>query len=380
MSAPLAKPLVLFDHGPLPGGTVFAAPRGLIRADTSAEVAPAFAAMRAAQAAGHWIAGFASYDLGYALADRLAGRMPVGRKMPLMLFGVFDGPQSVGEIVPGGPAALSDPVPVWDLSRYGRAFDRIKEYIAAGDIYQANLTFALTARYSGAPLDLYALLRSRQPAPHGAFVDLGGPVLLSRSPELFFSVDAGGRIEAKPMKGTAPRGVTAAEDAARIAWLQASEKNQAENLMIVDLMRNDIGRLARIGSVRVPDLYTVETYATLHQMTSRVVADLLPDVSLLDIFTALFPCGSITGAPKIRAMEVIAELEDSPRDAYCGSIGWIAPDGSMAFNVAIRTVTCHPDGSARLNVGGGIVHDSDLAEEYDEALLKSSYARLPRSN
>lgn len=158
--------------------------------------------------------------------------------------------------------------------------------------------------------------------------------------------------------------------------LENSEKNQAENLMITDLLRNDIGRIAQIGSVRVPKLFAVETYATVHQMTSDVVAQLVPDTTLSEIFAALFPCGSITGAPKIRAMEILDDLEGRARNAYCGAIGWIAPDGAMSLNVAIRTLACTPDGAVTLNVGGGIVYDSTAKSEYREALLKARFARL----
>ena len=219
-------------------------------------------------------------------------------------------------------------------------------------------------------------MRLKQSVPYGAFVDLGGPTLLSRSPELFFAIDEFGRIETRPMKGTAARRTTPEEDVAQIEWLQNSEKNQAENLMIVDLMRNDMSKLSEVGSVKVPDLFKVETYATLHQLTSRIVAQLLPDITLFDIFEALFPCGSITGAPKIRAMQILRSLEDDARGAYCGAIGWIAPTGEMQFNVAIRTVVCHDDGTAGLNVGGGVVYDSTSEDEYAEALLKSRYATI----
>ncbi len=366
---------VIFDGGPLPGGSAFVAPARMIRADTPQEVPAAFAALDEARAQGHWLAGYASYELGYVFSAKLRGLMPARGQMPLMHFGVFDAPRPAPAFADAA-AGLSRPEPLWSRARYDAAFAAVQDYIAAGDIYQANLTFPLRARYTGAPVALYARLRARQKAPFGAFADLGGPVLLSRSPELFFQIDQEGRIETRPMKGTAARGATAAEDAEQIAWLRGSEKNRAENLMIVDLMRNDISRLAQVGSVRVPELFTVETYETLHQMTSRIVARLLPGVTLAEIFAAVFPCGSITGAPKIRAMQIIAELEEKARGPYCGAIGWIAPSGAMQFNVAIRTVICHGDGEARLNVGGGIVYDSNAAEEYAEGLLKARYAVL----
>lgn len=367
---------VIFDEGPLPGGTAFVAPKRLITANSIAEVPAAFEAMEQARAQGFWLAGYATYELGYAFSSKLQGLMPEGRGLPLLSFGVFDGPvpPEPGHI--DAPASLSKPKPNWGQGRYDKAFATVKNYIAAGDIYQANLTFRLQGHYTGDPQALYAKLRRRQPAPHGVFVDLGGPTLLSRSPELFFRIDATGAIEAKPMKGTAARGATAKQDADQVTWLRNSEKNRAENLMIVDLMRNDISRISEIGSVEVPDLFTIETYETLHQMTSRIKARLLPNIGLHDIFAAMFPCGSITGAPKIRAMQVIHENETGARDAYCGSIGWIAPDASMSMNVAIRTLVCHQDGRADLNVGGGVVFDSEAREEYAEALLKAQFAIL----
>jgi len=367
---------VTFDTGPLHGGTTFTAPHRIIRADVPGEVPSAFAAMEQAKAEGFWLAGYASYELGYVFSPKLSDLIPTDMTTPLLHFGVFDAPMALQPQHSHAPAFLTKPEPIWDQVQYDAAFVRLKDYIAAGDIYQANLTFPLEARYSGTPLALYQKLREKQPVPYGAFVDLGGPVLLSRSPELFFAVDITGQIETKPMKGTAARGLTPTEDAANIEWLRTSEKNLAENLMIVDLMRNDISRLAEVGSVKVPDLFSIETYATLHQMTSRIVAQLLPGITLHDIFAALFPCGSITGAPKIRAMQIIRSLETQARHVYCGSIGWIAPNSTMQFNVAIRTLACHKNGTVHLNVGGGIVHDSTAKEEYAEAIMKSRYAIL----
>ncbi len=209
---------------------------------------------------------------------------------------------------------------------------------------------------------------------YGALVSLGDPVVLSRSPELFFQVDADGWIETHPMKGTTPRGNTPEEDEAQREFLRNDPKNQAENRMIVDLLRNDISLVSEVGSLDVPELFKVETYPTLHTMVSRVRAKLLPDLPIARTFAALFPCGSITGAPKIRAMEILRELEGTPRDAYCGAIGWIAPNGTMRFSVAIRTISLFPDGSAVYNVGGGVVFDSTAEEEYAECLLKARFA------
>ncbi len=366
---------VHFDNGPQGGGLTFANPIRVIQADTPDEVGPALLAMEQAQADGHWLAGAASYELGYLFSSKLRPLMPAERDVPLLQFGVFGAP-ATGRTITGDDATLSTPTAAWTLADYTTAFDQVKEYIGAGDIYQANLTFALHCKRTGSLDGLYGALLAKQSVPHGALVDLGGAALLSRSPELFFSIDANRNIKARPMKGTAPRGETAAKDEAMVNWLQHSEKNRAENLMIVDLLRNDMSRISEIGSVKVPALFAIETYATLHQMTSSITSKLVENTSLTDIFRALFPCGSITGAPKIRAMQIIDELETTPRGAYCGGIGWIAPNGAMTFNVAIRTLTCFENGDVRLNVGGGVVYDSDAEGEYAEALLKASYSNL----
>ncbi|WP_051588222.1 aminodeoxychorismate synthase component I [Actibacterium mucosum] len=327
-----------------------------------------------AQQAGKWLAGFASYELGYVLIPGLADLIPTRRDTPLLAFGVFDGPEARAPI--GGQGSLQALLPHWSATRYAHAFARLHDYIGAGDVYQANLTFPLSARYNGGPEGLYAALAATQPVDHAALADLGaGPVILSRSPELFFATDAQGRITTRPMKGTAPRGDTPVQDQAHRNALQRSEKDRAENLMIVDLLRNDVSRIAQVGSVEVPKLFDVETYATVHQMVSEVTAELLPGTDLPAILRALFPCGSITGAPKRRAMEIIRELEPDPRGIYCGTLGWMGPDGASCFNVAIRTLSLFDGGAARLNAGGGVVWDSTAAREYEEALWKTRFAR-----
>ncbi len=347
----------------------FDAPIEVIAAETAAQVPAAFERLAAAQSAGHWVAGYARYELGYALEPVLAELMPTGHG-PLMQFGVYATPTAAQIPQPGG--ALYDMVPVWARDEYAAAFDRIQNYISAGDIYQANLTFAIEGRYSGVPDGIYgALARSGQEA-FGALVELADRAFLSRSPELFFATDGAGNIKTRPMKGTAPRGETPEIDAQNRAFLAADAKNRAENLMIVDLLRNDLSRISQVGTVKVPELFTLETYETVHQMVSEVQGKLMPGVGLPEIFRAIFPCGSITGAPKIRAMQVIAELETAPRGIYCGTIGWAAPDGRSQFNVAIRTLEL-AHGRARLNVGGGIVHDSTAMAEYDEALWKARF-------
>ena len=363
------------DRGPAGRPARFAGPAAVIVARTLDAVPAALAALDRALADGAWVAGYASYELGYAFEPRLSPLLPAERRLPLLEFGVFDAPGAAEPAKPGG--AVGPFRPEWDFERYRAAFERVAEYIRAGDTYQTNLTFPLRGRWQGAPAALQALLAARQPVGNGALVSLPGATIVSRSPELFFALDGAGGIEARPMKGTAPRDPVPERDAAVRAALGGDVKNRAENLMIVDLLRNDIGRIARVGSVRVPELFAVETYATVHQMVSRVSGQLLAGTRLSAIFAALFPCGSVTGAPKLRAMQIIRELEPWPREAYCGAIGWAGPDGRARFNVAIRTLVLYPDGEAVLNVGGGVVADSTAAAEYEEALWKARFAELP---
>ena len=369
-----------FDNGPVcgegGGAAQFAEPLRMIRAACAQEVPDALAALDEARAEGYWVAGYASYELGYALEPRLSTRMPERRRLPLMQFGVYRAP-AVAEVPRwAGDAGFGEAVPRWDAARYAQAFDQVKALIGAGDIYQANLTFPIDVATWGSPEALYAALAQRQPVGHGVLIEQEGlPAILSRSPELFFRTTGEGVIETRPMKGTQPRSADPAEDARRRDFLQADEKNRAENLMIVDLLRNDISRVAETGSVHVPELFAIESYTTVHQMVSLVRARLAAGCGLAEIFAALYPCGSITGAPKIRAMEVLRDLEPWARDIYCGSIGWAAPDGRSEFNVAIRTVLLDGD-RATFNVGGGLVWDSTAASEYEEALWKARFAQV----
>lgn len=364
-----------FDHGPEGRAARFARPVSVIRADSMAEIGPAFAAIAEARAAGKWLAGMLSYELGYAFSAKLAPLMPEARDVPLMLFGVYDVPEApLPDVSPADQAPQFSPAVT--QADYLQAFARVQDYIAAGDVYQINLTFPLRARCDADPRALYARLKAAQPVGHGVLVEEEDFAILSRSPELFFAIDAEGRATVRPMKGTVARGATPEADAQAAEWLRASEKNRAENLMIVDLLRNDLSRISEVGSVKVPALYDIETYATVHQMTSTVTAQVRQGVDFEEICQALFPCGSITGAPKIRAMQIIHELEPDQRGVYCGSIGWLAPTGGMAFNVAIRSLTLR-QGEAVLNVGGGVVHDSEGVSEWAEALSKAAFVTAP---
>jgi para-aminobenzoate synthetase component 1 len=337
---------------------------------------PALAAAQAAHDAGKWLAGYFSYEAGYLLEPKLVPLLPEGRRAPLICLGVFDAP--LEQAVPQSGAATNGPIfdarASWSQEQYADRFARLHEHIRKGDCYQGNLTFPVHAQWSGDPLAAFDALTGRQPVKYGALISLGDPIVLSRSPELFFEIDTEGSIETHPMKGTAPRGATKAEDARLKAFLRNDEKNQAENRMIVDLLRNDISLISEVGTLEVPELFRIESYPTVHQMVSRVRAKLLPDLGIRQIFAALFPCGSITGAPKIRAMEILHDLEATPRDVYCGAIGWIAPGGTMRFSVAIRTISLFSSGEAVYNVGGGVVFDSTAEEEYQECLLKARFA------
>ena len=294
----------------------------------------------------------------------------------MLWFGLFAAPQALDPTaLDAAFAALAPPPPITGLSagcdRAGHTagIARVLDLIGAGDVYQVNLTFPIRFRYDGDPLALYAALRARQPVAHGGVVALEDGVVLSVSPELWVEVE-GGRATTRPMKGTSPRGSDpCADDLARKA-LAADPKQRAENLMIVDLLRNDLARISPPGAVRVPDLFTVETYPGFHAMTSTITARLAPGQGLRDRVAALFPCGSVVGAPKIRAGEIIRALEAEPRGFYTGALGVVAPGGDMAFNVAIRTALLTSGGEGRYGVGGGIVADSDPGAEYDEACLK----------
>ncbi len=352
-------------------------PVNVVSCDCPDSVADALRDIEQATARGLHAAGFLSYELGYVLEPRLSARLPAGRDVPLLWFGLFEPPQ----LFPGGVmdqvfGALAPPPPVTHLTAlHDRAehtgkVRRVLELIRAGDIYQANLTFPIRFRFAGDPLALYAALRVRQPVAHGAVVAFGDQMLLSVSPELFVEV-SGGRATARPMKGTTARGADPSADLAASRALAADPKQRAENLMIVDLLRNDLARISVPGTVRTPALFAVESYPTFHALTSTIRADLRADVGLAERIGALFPCGSIVGAPKIRAGEVIRELEAEPRGAYTGAIGVIEPGGDMALNVAIRTAVLTADGEGRYGVGGGVVADSDPDGEYDEALLKA---------
>ncbi|HTK79988.1 MAG TPA: aminodeoxychorismate synthase component I [Rhizomicrobium sp.] len=385
----MRDPIVLVDdtRAEPPSALCFARPRSVITAKRPEDIEAAFRGLEEALSLGSHVAGYFGYDLGYFLEPRLAPPAPRASPRPLLWLGVFDAAETLvgeqsGRFAQRNSACRAYAGPLqheWSEAEYIARFHRVHALIGAGEIYQANLSFRSQFAFVGDPLALYRLLRESAAAAHCAYIDDGERQILSLSPELFFALSADRRIVAKPMKGTAARHENASLDAAARVHLRASNKERAENLMIVDLVRNDLGRIAELGSVSVEELFAIETYPTVHQMVSTVTATLRPEAGVRDIVRALFPCGSVTGAPKIRAMEIIRELESSPRGLYCGAIGYFAPDGSAKFNVAIRTLTI--SGSrGELGVGGAVVHDSQAHSEYAECLLKARYfgaARAP---
>jgi para-aminobenzoate synthetase/4-amino-4-deoxychorismate lyase len=378
---PTQGPFVLLDdartHGASPA-RLYINPVAVLTAHDADALSALLVSLRQAQQDGLHAAGFFGYEAG---THFLPGLTPAPSGL-LAWFGLFKNFSTIDTDVVS--SLLPDPVGTWlselrpGISRddYSRAFATVQEYIRAGDIYQANLTFPLTADYAGDPLALYAALRARARAGYGGVIWTGQTHYLSFSPELFFALKDN-KITTKPMKGTAQRSTDPMADTRAAAHLHMDPKQRAENLMIVDLLRNDVSRVCTAGSVKVPELFHVESYPTVHQMTSTVTGVLAEGHDAVDVIKALFPCGSITGAPKIRAMQVVEEVEAAPRGIYCGSIGRIDDNGDAAFNVAIRTFTlCEETQSLALGLGSGVVADSIEADEWAECLAKGDFAKV----
>jgi para-aminobenzoate synthetase component 1 len=306
-----------------------------------------------AETGASWLVANAVYrDDPETVLERLRRRLAAGLASP---------PASPGWCGSRAALGLRESLP---RAAYLRAVERIRAYIAAGDVYQVNLTQRFDAPQAGSAYALYRRLRERSPAPFGCYLDLGETRIAGSSPERFLRV-RGGRAETRPIKGTRPRGASAAADRALREALGTSAKDRAELLMIVDLERNDLGRVCAFGSVQVEEIFTLETHPTVHHLVAQVSGRLRPEVAALDAVAALFPGGSITGAPKIRAMQLIAELETVPRHAYTGAVGYLGFDGSCDFNIAIRSFFLR-NGRVRFHAGGGVVWDSEPAAEYAE--------------
>ncbi len=346
-----------------------------------------FANIETALGKGHHAAGYLSYECGYHFEhfDKIPD---LTNTLPLAWFGIYPQPitfnHATGTFAPEPPTPTNNAPETRSTKpfaenialkispgNYHEKILKIKSLIAAGDTYQVNFTDTITLNTTLDPAAAFATLSRQQPVPYAAFLNIAGQHILSLSPELFFKINEN-KITTRPMKGTMPRGNDLEADAYAAIALQHDEKNRSEHIMIVDLLRNDLGRICTMGSVHVEDLFTIERYETLLQMTSTVSGTLRPNLTFYEIFRALFPSGSITGAPKIRTMQIIRDLEQHPRGIYTGAIGHIAPNRSATFNVAIRTLTLN-NGHASMGVGGGIVADSDPTAEYNECLLKASF-------
>ena len=349
---------------------------GLVDCLTISRAAEVDAVLAEVEGGGLWSVAALQFELGYLLEPATAPQVwqPTAGQ-PLARFWRFKSriAMGAGEAEAwlaahgaGPPAGVGGIASAVDENQHAAAVDRIRDYILAGDCYQANFTFPLTFEWFGDPLALYARLRERQPVRYGGFVGDASSGIVSLSPELFLEKE-GARLLTRPMKGTLSRREPAAS-------LQASTKDRAENLMIVDLLRNDLGRVAERGSVEVGELFAIEDYPTVWQMVSTVLAR-APGAGLVAILRALFPCGSITGAPKIRATQILSGLEAGPRGLYTGAFGWIAPDGDFRLNVAIRTLELAADHSGRLGIGSGIVADSEAESEWQECQLKAGFLR-----
>jgi para-aminobenzoate synthetase/4-amino-4-deoxychorismate lyase len=370
------RPFVLLDDAREDGAVsarLFRDPVEIIVADRLADMSPALAALRAARDRGLHAAGFVGFGAAPAFEPRLPVDPPAADGLPLLWFALFPKIELIAAdrvaALLGDPAgATTSPLqPSIGPADYAVAFDRVQALIAAGDIYQANLTFAAELKAAGSPLALYAALRESSRAGWGAIVRTDDRWVLSASPEQFFALE-GDALRARPMKGTAAPG-------ADPGALAGDAKERAENLMIVDLLRNDLARVAAEGSVAVPALFEVEHYPTVQQLTSTVTARLAAGRDAIDVLAALFPCGSVTGAPKIRAIEVTHDIEAEPRGLYTGAIGYLDAGGDAGFSVAIRTLILDPDGTgARLGLGSGVVADSTVSKEWRECLAKAEFA------
>jgi len=363
----------------------FTSPVRVLSTHAVVGVRTALAEVEAAVHSGLYAAGFVTYEASAAFG--LPATVQHGPRcnmeqngLPLVCFGLFDAEsiETLAQLPQGGAAELGEWQPSIDHAAYLRAITAIKARIEAGDTYQINFTFRLNAPFRGEPAALMRDLYAAQAGRWSAFVDIGTHAICSASPELFV-LGEDGRLECHPMKGTAARGWWPAQDAERGKQLQLSEKNRAENVMIVDMVRNDLGRIATVGSVRAVSLFDVERYPLQWQMTSRVVAE-APGAGLSAIFESMFPSGSITGAPKHSAMSIIGELESTPRGIYTGAIGYLSPHGRWHFNVAIRTVLIDRTlNTAEFGVGSGIVWDSVDRDEYDECLIKARMVHVQSS-
>jgi para-aminobenzoate synthetase/4-amino-4-deoxychorismate lyase len=358
----------------------FSEPRRILTARRATAVPAVIADAEAQALRGAWVVGCVAYEAAPAFDAALVTR-PSPEVVPLAIFAVYDRPDAPGDVDERGDFACG----LWRMATgkdvITANIHAIRRRIAEGDYCQVNLTSRLTAEFSGNAAALYQSLRQSQPGGYCAFLDNGDWQVLSVSPELFFDWQSDRALTTRPMKGTAPRHGHSMEDEAAACGLLASEKERAENLMITDLLRNDLAQVAVTGTVRAPKLFEIEALPTAWQMTSTVQCATRPGIGLADIFRALFPCGSVTGAPKVAAMKAIAELEQAPRGIYCGAVGLLRPGGRATFNVGIRTVVIDRErGLAECGIGSGITFDSNAEDEYAEWLVKRRFLLRASAN
>lgn len=356
------------------GWWLFNEPVGVLQTDRLSDVLPILGELEfRTQRQNLFAAGFIAYEAARALDPALRTKQPA--TLPLVWFALYKAPAEIASLPPISEFGSADAIewrPEITASEYREALARIREYIAAGDTYQVNYTFRLRSTWHADPMSFFAHLWAVQPTPYSAFLCASPFVICSASPELFFDL-AGDDITCSPMKGTRARGMNTAQDGALREQLRDARKDRAENLMIVDMMRNDLGRIAKPGSVRVRSLFDIERHPTVWQMTSTIHAE--TRASFVEILRALFPCASVTGAPKVRTMQIIGELEKSPRGVYTGAIGFLAPQRRARFSVAIRTVCFSEAGAAEYGVGSGVLWDSTAEAEYAECLEKARVLR-----
>lgn len=383
---------LLFDDHIAQKCLLFKNPHAQIIATKAHEIPWALSQISILQKQGFYCAGYITYEAGCTMMD-----IPYHpSSTPLLEFYAFHAPHSLPQedmvgflsqyadknstsSLPADHAAISALEPTITFDTYKQALTRIAQGLSLGEFYQLNYTFPLSFKLHGSVAVLFSHLRMQQKVAYGAWLSLGDRDVLSLSPELFFK-KTGNTITCKPMKGTIKRGLTSEEDNANTHYLQNDPKSRAENLMIVDLLRNDLSRISEKFSVTVEELFKIETYETLHQMVSTISSRISPALTFGEILDALFPCGSITGAPKHAAMHMIHQLEPFPRQIYTGAMGYITPKGDMCMNVPIRTMTIHKNGYGEMGVGSGIVADSDILSEWEECLLKAKFLSTPNKN
>ncbi len=382
MSERTLKPgsILLLDLLKQRSALLFEAPEEIITCTRLEDVRECLGRLEEAQARGRYAAGYLAYELGFAFEEKLRARYE-DKGEPLLWFGLFGAPEHLAlaearalleRAADGAEAGIDTPRFDMDRAAYGAAFDKVRDHLAKGDIYQVNLTMRARLAHRGAPERLFLDLMRRQQVEYAALVAMEDRTVLSLSPELFLE-RRGGTLRTRPMKGTAPRGRHASEDATLARELATDPKQRSENIMIVDLMRNDLSRIAETGTVRVTKLCDVERYQSVHQMTSTVEARIPGEIGFAEIIENLFPCGSITGAPKLSAMQIADDLETGPRGIYTGSIGFLEPGSDFRLNVAIRTLVLRKDGTGEAGTGSGVVFDSGAAPEYDECILKLKF-------